>query len=68
MFATLGPAFNNLTYFSLNVVNISPLNPFILMLVKLRQDLDFLHLVRFCDVSECPAYNIFIPWVNFCSR
>ena len=60
MFDTLGPAFNNLTYFSLSVVNISPINQFILMLVELRQDLDFLLLARFCDVSECTVHNIFI--------
>jgi hypothetical protein len=35
LFDTLGPAFNNLTYFSFSVVNLSPINLFILMLVNL---------------------------------
>jgi DDE superfamily endonuclease len=38
------------------------------MIAKLRQDLDYLPLARFCDVSEGTAHNIFVTWVNFCSR
>jgi hypothetical protein len=68
VFATLGPAFDNLTYFSLSVVNLSQINAFILMLVNFWQDLNLLRLARFCDVSECTAHNIFIAWVNICSR
>ena len=41
VFASLGPAVNHLVYFcTQTVTGITPLNQFILMLAKLRQDLD----------------------------
>jgi hypothetical protein len=46
----------------------SPMNQFILMLAKLRQNLDYFPLSKLCGVSESTAQNIFITWVNFCSR
>lgn len=67
VFATLGPAVEHLTYYrTKSVVNITPLNQFILMLAKLRQDLDYLPLSHMCAVSQCKAENIFITWINFC--
>ena len=69
VFATLGPAVNYLTYFrTQTVTGISPLNQFILMLAKLRQDLDYLPLARLCGISPFTAQNIFITWINFCAR
>jgi hypothetical protein len=38
------------------------------MLAKLRQDLDYLPLSRMCGVSVYTAENVFVTWVNFCSR
>jgi hypothetical protein len=38
------------------------------MLAKLRQDLDYLLLSRLSGVSIATAENVFITWVNFCSR
>ena len=55
MFATLGPAVNNLNYHrtkSVDFYRMSPINQFILMLAKLRQNLDYLPLSRLCGVSE----------------
>jgi hypothetical protein len=49
-------------------VNVFPINPFIIVLVKLRQDSDFLHLARFCDVSACTTHTTFSVWVKFCFR
>lgn len=69
VFATLGPAVNHLVYHrTLSVGNISVINQFILMLAKLRQDLDYLPLSKLCGVSEFTAQNIFITMVNFCAR
>jgi DDE superfamily endonuclease/Helix-turn-helix of DDE superfamily endonuclease len=69
VFATLGPVVNNLSYYRTgSVVNISPINQFILMLAKLRQDLDYLPLSHLCGVSEFTAQNIFTTWVNLCAR
>ena len=69
VFMTLGPAVNQLNYYrSGSVINISSLNQFILMLAKLRQDLDYLPLSHLCGVSQYTAQNIFITWINFCSR
>jgi len=71
VFATLGPAVNHLNYHRTNTVEfeiISPLNQFILMLAKLRQDLDYFPLSKLCGVSTFTAQNIFITWINFCSR
>ena len=69
VFSTLGPAVNHLTYFrTQTVTGITPLNQFILMLAKLRQDLDYLPLSQLCGVSEFTARNIFITWINFCAR
>ena len=69
VFATLGPAVNHLTYFQTQTVTgISPLDQFILMLAKLRQDIDYLPLSRLCGVSEFTARNIFVTWINFCAR
>ena len=69
VFATLGPAVNCLTYYRTKCLeNISPLNQFLLMLVKLRQDLDYLPLSHLCGVSQFTANNIFVTWVNFCAR
>ena len=70
VFATLGPAVNHLNYHRTKTVDfdcISPINQFILMLAKLRQNLDYLPLSKLCGVSEYTAQNIFITWVNFCS-
>jgi hypothetical protein len=69
VFVTLGSAVNHLRYYRTSVTdNISPLNQFILMLAKLRQDLDYLPLSKMCGVSQFTAHNIFVTWVNFCSR
>ena len=69
VFHTLGPAVNHLTYFKTQTVTgITPVNQFILMLAKLRQDLDYLPLSQLCGVSEFTARNIFITWINFCAR
>jgi hypothetical protein len=38
------------------------------MLAKLRQDLDYLPLSRMSGVSVYTAENVFVTWVNFCSR
>jgi len=46
----------------------SSMNQFILMLAKLRQNLDYFPLSKVCGVSESTAQNIFITWVHFCSR
>jgi len=45
--------------------DISPLNQFILMLAKLRQDVDYLPLSKMCGVSVFTAENVFIMTVNF---
>lgn len=69
VFSSLGAAAYNLTYYrTVSTNGISPLNQFILMLAKLRQDLDYLPLSHLCGVSKFTAQNIFITWVNFCSR
>jgi len=69
VFYTLGPAVNHLNYFhTQTVTGITPLNQFILTLAKLRQDLDYMPLSRLCGISEFTARNIFITWINFCSR
>ena len=69
VFHTLGPAVHSLTYYrTAQVENISVLDQFILMLAKLRQDLDYFPLAKMCGVSVFTAQNIFITWVNFCSR
>jgi len=38
------------------------------MLAKLRQDLDYLPLSKLCGISQFTAQNVFITWINFCSR
>jgi len=69
VFYTLGPAVYHLNYFhTQTVTGITPLNQFILTLAKLRQDLDYMPLSRLCGISEFTARNIFITWINFCSR
>jgi len=47
---------------------ISPLNQFILMLAKLRQDVDYLPPSKVCGVSVFAATNVFITSISFCSR
>lgn len=71
VFHTLGPAVNHLQYYRTNTVNhqtISPINQFILMLAKLRQDLDYFPLSKLCGISVSCAHNVFVTWINFCSR
>ena len=69
VFYTLGPAVNHLNYFhTQTATGITPLNQFILTLAKLRQDLDYMPMSRLCGISEFTARNIFITWINFCSR
>lgn len=69
VYFSLGPGVNFLQYYRTQTVNnISTINQFILMLAKLRQDLDYLPLSRLCGVSEFTAQNVFITLVNFCSR
>ena len=55
VFQTLGHAVNYLNYFRSTVVKISTQNQFLLMLTKLRQDYDYLHLSRLCGVSVSTA-------------
>ena len=38
------------------------------MIAKLRQDLDYLPLSQLAGVSTYTAENVFVTWVNFCSR
>ncbi|XP_070184198.1 uncharacterized protein [Littorina saxatilis] len=69
VFNTLGPAVNHLRYLrSATVTNISPTNQFLLMLAKLRQGLNYLPLSRMCNVSVFTVENVFLTWINFCSR
>ena len=69
VFHSLGPAVYSLVYYrTATVDSISPLNQFILMLAKLRQDVDYLPLSKMCGVSVFTAENVFITWINFCSR
>lgn len=69
VFETLGPAVNHLTYLRTQTVkNLSPVNQFLLMVTKLRQDVDYLPLSRMFGVSVFTAENVFCTWVNFCSR
>lgn len=69
VFRTLGPAVNHLTYWRTRTVStISPMNQFLLMLGKLRQDIDYLPLSSMCGVSKYTAENVYITWINFCSR
>jgi len=67
--ATLGPAVSCLKYYGTTIVDsMPPVDKFILMLAKLRQNMDYLPLSRLCGVSVFTAQNIFITWINFCSR
>jgi hypothetical protein len=68
VFHTLGPAVNHLNYYNAAVVKIPPIDQFILMLTKLRQALDYLPLSKMLGISTATARNIFITWINFCSR
>lgn len=69
VFQTLGPSVNFLRYHRTgSVTKISPMNQFLLMLAKLRQDMDYLLLTKLAGVSIFTAENIFVTWVNFCSR
>ena len=69
VFRSLGPAVNYLLYFRTDTMNtILPINQFLLMIAKLRQSLDYLHLSRLSGVSLFSAQNIFVTCVNFCSR
>jgi hypothetical protein len=69
VFLSLGPAVSYLRYYrSESVVCMSPMNQFLLMLAKLRTDLDFLLLSRMFKVAMSTAENIYITWINFCSR
>jgi hypothetical protein len=69
VFDTLGPAVNHLKYLRTHrVKNLTPINQFLLMLTKLRQDMDYLPLSRMCGVSVFTCDNVFCTWVNFCSR
>jgi hypothetical protein len=69
VFETLGPAVNHLNYYTGKVIKTpSPLNQFILMLAKLRQDLDYLPLSKMFGISIGTSRIIFITWINFCSR
>ena len=69
VFTSLGPAVHSLNYYRKTVVdNILPIDQFILMLARLRQNMDYLPLSKLCGVSIYSAQNIFITWLNFCSR
>ena len=69
VYHTLGPAVDHLTYYRASTVeNLTPMNQFLLMIVKLRQDLDYLPLSRLAGISVYTAENVFVTWVNFCSR
>jgi hypothetical protein len=69
VFESLGPAVNCLTYYrTSSTVQLSPINQFIVMLAKLRQDVDYLPLSKMSGISEFTAHNVFVTWVNFCSR
>jgi hypothetical protein len=69
VYATLGPAVDHLTYYRTKTVsNISPINQFILMVVRIRQDIDYLPLSYMCGISQFTAQNIFVTWVNFCAK
>ncbi|XP_071086338.1 uncharacterized protein [Haliotis cracherodii] len=69
VFASLGPAVDHLCYSRTGTVDvISPQNQFLLMLVKLRQHHTYFELSRMFGTSQFTAENVFITWVNFCSR
>lgn len=69
VFQSLGPAVSYLQYYRTATVDkVSPMNQFLLMLAKLRQDIDYLLLARMTGVAKSTAENIFITWVNFCAR
>ena len=38
------------------------------MLAKLCLDVDYLPLSKMSGISRFNVYNVFIMWVNFCSR
>ena len=66
VYHTLGPAVDHLTYYRASTVeNLTPLNQFLLMIVKLRQDLEYLPLSRLAGISVYTAENVFVTWVNF---
>ena len=60
--ATLGPAVNCLMYYGTTTVDsMLPVDEFILMLAKLRQNMDYLSLSKLCGVFT--VQNMFITWL-----
>lgn len=65
VFATLGSAVKHLTYYRTQCVEkISSLNQFILMLAKLRPNLEYIPSDHLRNVLRFTAQNIFITWIN----
>ena len=69
VFRSLGPAVDHLRYLRTDTVTtISPMNQVLLMLAKLRQDVDYLPWSRMCNISVFTVETVFLTWINFCSR
>ena len=66
-FWSLGDNVNYLRYaYSVGCKCLSPVNQFLLMLVKLRRHYPHFELARMFEVCEFTVQNVFVTWVNFC--
>lgn len=66
-FWSLGQNVNHLNYaYSESCTALTPINQFLLMLVKLRRHYPHFELARMFKVSEFTVQNVFATWINFC--
>lgn len=66
-FWSLGDAVDHMNYnYSKGCIALTPVNQFLLMLVKLRRYYPHFELGRMFGVSEFVVQKVFTTWVNFC--
>ncbi|CAH2087126.1 unnamed protein product [Euphydryas editha] len=65
VFSTLLPMAHHLNYRGSQVINISVMDQFLLMLVKLRRNKPDFEMAKMFGISTTAVGNIFVTWVNF---